>query len=49
MLVLGLVLMLLGFLVGVPVLWTIGIVLAAVGAVLWVAESAGAPWGRRWY
>jgi len=48
-LVLGIILMLLGFLLGVPVLWTIGIVLAIIGAILWVAEGAGATWGRRWY
>jgi hypothetical protein len=48
-LVLGIILMLLGFLLGVPVLWTIGIVLAVIGAILWVAEGAGATWGRRWY
>jgi hypothetical protein len=49
MLVLGLIFMLIGFLIGAPVLWTIGIVLAVVGAVLWVAEGTGAAWGRRWY
>jgi hypothetical protein len=48
-LVLGIILMLLGFLLGVPVLWTIGIILAVIGAILWVAEGAGATWGRRWY
>jgi hypothetical protein len=49
MLIIGVVLMIIGLLVGAPVLWTIGIVLAIVGAVLWLAESAGASWGRRWY
>jgi hypothetical protein len=49
MLVLGIILMLIGFLLAVPVLWTIGIVLAVVGAILWLAESSGAAWGRRWY
>ena len=49
MLILGLILMLIGFLVGVPVLWTIGIILAIVGAILWVANAAGTSWGRRWY
>jgi len=49
MLVLGLILMLLGFVIGVPILWSIGIVLVVVGAVLWLAESAGVSWGRRWY
>jgi hypothetical protein len=49
MLALGLVLMLIGFLLGVPILWTLGIILAVVGAVLLVANGAGAAWGRRWY
>ena len=49
MIVLGIVLMLIGFLLAVPVLWTIGIVLAVIGAVFWLAEGAGASWGRRWY
>ncbi len=49
MLVLGIILMLIGFLLAVPALWTIGIVLAVVGAVLWIAEGSGAAWGRRWY
>src|SRR3954468_19024056 len=47
MLVLGVVLMLIGFLLPIPVLWTIGIILAIVGAVLWVADGTGAAWGRR--
>ena len=49
MLVLGIILLLLGFLLGIPVLWTIGLVLAVVGAVLWIADGSGATWGRRWY
>ena len=48
-LVLGIILMLIGLLIGVPVLWTIGIILAVIGAVLWIAESSGAHWCRRWY
>ena len=49
MLVLGLILMLIGFIAGIPVLWTVGIILAVVGAVLMLAERSGAHWGRRWY
>ena len=49
MLVVGLILLLLGFLLGVPILWTLGLILAAVGAILWIAEGTGATWGRRWY
>jgi hypothetical protein len=50
MLILGLILMLIGFIVGVPVLWTIGIVLAVVGAVLLIVGSTGREvGGRRYY
>ncbi len=49
MLVLGVILLLIGLLAGIPILWTIGVVLAIVGAVLMVAQSSGATWGRRWY
>jgi len=49
MVVLGLILLILGFVFAVPVLWTIGLILAVVGVILWVAEGAGSSWGRRWY
>jgi hypothetical protein len=49
MLVLGVILLILGFLLTVPILWTLGVILIIVGAVLWLAEGAGASWGRRWY
>jgi len=49
MLVVGIILLLIGFLFGVPILWTAGLVLAVIGLILWIAEGAGAPWGRRWY
>ncbi|MCU1457289.1 MAG: hypothetical protein JWL73_1381 [Actinomycetia bacterium] len=48
-LVLGVILLLLGLVLGIPVLWTIGVVLAIIGAVLWLAQGSGASWGRRWY
>jgi hypothetical protein len=51
MLILGLILLLLGFLLGVPVLWTIGIVLLVVGAVLFLLGSTGRAVGgrRHWF
>lgn len=52
MLVIGLVCLLLGFLLGVPILWTIGIILVVVGAILLlVGHSRPASYtGRRyWY
>ncbi len=47
MIVLGLVLLLLGLLLGSPILWTIGIVVLVVGAVLWLLGSVGRPVGGR--
>ncbi len=49
MLVLGLILLILGFIFAIPVLWTIGIILAVIGGVLWLADAGGARWGRRLY
>lgn len=39
MIILGLILLVLGFLLGVGILWTIGIVLIVVGLVLWLLGS----------
>jgi hypothetical protein len=47
MIVLGVVLLLLGLLLGVPILWTIGLVVALIGVVLWVAGAAGHQVGGR--
>ncbi len=48
--VLGVILLLLGLLLSIPILWTIGLVLVVVGAILWIAGSAGhAVGGRRHY
>ena len=50
MIVLGLVLLLLGFLLKISILWTIGIVLIVVGAVLYLLGSMGrSVGGRRHY
>jgi fatty acid desaturase len=50
MIILGLILLILGLLLGVPILWTIGLILIVVGAVLWLLGSAGhAVGGRRHY
>ncbi|MGO9381824.1 MAG: hypothetical protein ACLP4W_06930 [Mycobacterium sp.] len=51
MIVLGAVLLILGYLFHIPLLWTIGIVLLVIGAVLWIMGSVGRPVaGRRyWY
>jgi hypothetical protein len=51
MLILGLILLLLGFLLSVPILWTLGIILLVVGAVLFLLGSTGRPVGgrRHWF
>jgi hypothetical protein len=51
MLILGLILLLLGFLLHVPILWTLGIILLIVGAVLFLLGSTGRAVGgrRHWF
>ena len=51
MLVLGLILLLLGWLLGIGILTTLGIILLVIGAVLAVLGSAGRAVGGRnhWY
>ncbi|MBP1161076.1 Zn-dependent membrane protease YugP [Rhodococcus sp. PvR044] len=47
MIILGLILLLVGFLLSIPILWTIGIVLVVVGAVLYLLGSMGHAVGGR--
>jgi hypothetical protein len=48
--VLGIVLLLLGALLDIGILWTIGVILIVVGAVLWLLGAIGRPvLGRRYY
>ena len=51
MIVLGVVLLILGFVFKISLLWTLGIVALVIGAVLWIVGSMGRPVaGRRhWY
>ena len=50
MIILGLILLILGAVLGVSILWTIGIILIVVGAVLWLLGSLDrAVGGRRHY
>jgi hypothetical protein len=51
MIVLGAVLLIVGLLVSVPVLWTIGIVLVVIGLLLNLTGRVHAPYGggRYWY
>lgn len=51
MIALGVILLILGFVLKVQILWTIGIILLVIGAVLWSLGSVGRPVGGRryWY
>lgn len=50
MIVLGVVLLVVGYLLGIPILWTLGIILVVVGGVLVLLGSTGrAVGGRRHY
>ena len=51
MIVLGIILLILGYVLKVAILETLGIILLVIGAVLWVLGSVGRPVaGRRyWY
>ncbi|GAB7184761.1 DUF6131 family protein [Kitasatospora sp. Ki12] len=50
MIVLGVILLIIGFVTGISILWTIGIVLLLIGVVLWVVGALGhAVGGRRHY
>ena len=47
MIVLGVILLVLGAVLDIPVLWTLGIILALVGLILWALGSAGRSVGPR--
>jgi hypothetical protein len=50
MIIVGIVLLVLGYRLGVSLLWTLGIILVVVGAVLYLLGSVGRPVaGRRHY
>jgi len=50
MIVLGLLLLIIGFITGVAILWTLGVISLVVGLVLWILGSLGhAIGGRRHY
>jgi hypothetical protein len=50
MLVLGIILLVVGFVTGFSILWTIGLILVIIGLVLWILGTAGhAVGGRRHY
>jgi Family of unknown function (DUF6131) len=45
--ILGIILVVLGYVLGVSILETIGVILLVIGAVLWVLGSMGRPVGGR--
>jgi len=47
MIVLGIILLIVGYLLAIPVLWTIGVVLVIVGLALWILGSLGHAIGGR--
>jgi hypothetical protein len=50
MIVLGIILLIIGFIASIPILWTLGVILIVVGAVLFLLGSMGrAVGGRRHY
>ena len=50
MIILGIILLIAGFVLKISILWTIGIILIVIGAVLWILGSMGrAVGGRRHY
>lgn len=47
MIVFGVILLILGALLNISILWTIGIILVVVGAILWILGSTGRAVGGR--
>ncbi len=47
MIVLGIILLVVGYLVGMSILWTIGIILVVIGIILWILGSVGHKVGGR--
>ncbi|WP_197497717.1 DUF6131 family protein [Mycobacterium sp. 1274756.6] len=50
MIVLGIILLILGYVLAIPALWTIGIILLVIGAIFWLLGAVGRPVaGRRYW
>lgn len=47
MIILGLVILVVGYLLNISVLWTIGLILMVVGAILWLLGATGRSVGGR--
>ncbi|WP_197501311.1 DUF6131 family protein [Mycobacterium sp. 852002-51057_SCH5723018] len=51
MIILGIILLIAGFLLKINILWTIGIILVVIGAILWILGASGRAVGgrRHWF
>lgn len=51
MVILGIVLLILGYFLGIHLLWAFGVILLVIGVVFWILGSVGRPVGGRryWY
>ena len=49
MIVLGIVLLVLGYLLGIGILVTLGIIVLVIGVILWILGAVGRPVGGRRY
>lgn len=47
MIVLGVILLIVGFLTSISILWTIGIILVVIGVILWIVGALGHSVGGR--
>ncbi|MEV6016956.1 DUF6131 family protein [Streptomyces sp. NPDC002667] len=47
MIILGVILLVVGLIAGIGILWTIGIILVAIGVVLWILGAVGREVGGR--
>jgi hypothetical protein len=45
--ILGLILLVIGFIAQISILWTIGVILLVIGAILWVLGATGRAVGSR--
>jgi hypothetical protein len=50
MIILGIVLLVIGFVAGIPIVWSIGMIVLVIGLILWLLGALGhAVGGRRHY
>lgn len=47
MIILGIILLVVGFLIHIPILWTLGVVVLVIGAILFLLGTAGREIGGR--